>query len=93
MIFKCKIISYNKYLQILVFEYEGKQIQVSIVIPENQEYVYVKYKDGKFEIKDKDEEGEIIPSNKNTKKQTRSKSTGTKVKEEAGVQSDNIVVE
>lgn len=50
MIKECKVLSYNKFLNILVFEYEGKQIQTTFVLDSEVKTVFVKYKDKKYEI-------------------------------------------
>ena len=55
MIKECKVLSYNKYLNILVFEYDGNEIQITAKLESNQKTVFVKYKDGKYEIVSKDE--------------------------------------
>ena len=43
---ECKVLSYNKFLNILVFDYDGKQIQTTIKLDDNCKTVYVKYEDG-----------------------------------------------
>lgn len=55
MIKECKVLSYNKYLNILVFDYDGNEIQITAKLESNQKTVFVKYKDGKYEIVSKDE--------------------------------------
>ncbi len=55
MIKECKVLSYNKFLSILVFEYEGKPIQTTVVIDTDSKTVFVKYKDGKYKIVSKNE--------------------------------------
>lgn len=55
MIKECKILSYNRFLNILVFDYDGKSIQTTAVIDADCKTVFVKYKKGKYEIVSKDE--------------------------------------
>ncbi len=55
MIKECKVLSYNKFLNILVFDYDGKPIQTTVVIDTDSKTVFVKYKDGKYEIVSKNE--------------------------------------
>lgn len=55
MIKECKVLSYNKYLNILVFQFEDKQIQTTAEIDEKCKVVYVKHKDDKYEIVTKSE--------------------------------------
>lgn len=55
MIKECKVLSYNKFLNILVFDYEDKLIQTTAVIDEDCKTVFVKYKDGRYEIVSKAE--------------------------------------
>lgn len=55
MIKECKVLSYNKFLNILVFDYNGKAIQTTVVINTDCKTVFVKYKDGKYEIVSKNE--------------------------------------
>lgn len=62
MIKECKILSYNKFLNILVFDYNGKPIQTTVVIDADCKTVFVKYKDGKYEIISKSEYEKSIRS-------------------------------
>lgn len=55
MIKECKVLSYNKFLNILVFDFNGKQIQTTAKLDTECKTVFVKYKDGKYEIVSKDE--------------------------------------
>lgn len=65
MIKECKVLSYNKFLNILVFEYDGKPIQTTVNLDIDYDTVFVKYKDRKYEIVSKDEyEKSIRNSNK-----------------------------
>lgn len=50
MIKECKVLSYNKFLNILVFDYSGKQIQTTAKLDTECKTVFVKYKDGKYEV-------------------------------------------
>lgn len=67
MIKECKILSYNKFLNILVFDYNGKPIQTTVVIDADCKTVFVKYKDGKYEIISKSEYEKSIRSLRNKK--------------------------
>ena len=62
MIKECKVLSCNKYLNILVFDYDGKQIQITAKLDTECKTVFVKYKDGKYEIVSKDEYEKSIRS-------------------------------
>lgn len=62
MIKKCKIISYNKFLHILVFDFEGTQIQMTHTIVEDVKEIYVKFDGGNYYIVDKNEYEEYIVS-------------------------------
>lgn len=55
MIKECKILFYNKFLNILVFDYDGKPIQTTTIVDDDRKTVFVKYKDGKYTIVSKDE--------------------------------------
>lgn len=55
MIKECKVLSYNKFLNILVFDFDGKQIQTTTKFDAECKIVFVKYKDGKYEIVSKNE--------------------------------------
>ena len=68
MIKECKVLSYNKYLNILVFDFNGKQIQTTAKLDTECKTVFVKYKDGKYEIVSKDEYEKSI-RNYNKKKE------------------------
>ena len=62
MIKECKVLSYNKFLNILVFDFNGKQIQTTAKLDTECKTVFVKYKDGKYEIVSKDEYEKSIRS-------------------------------
>lgn len=62
MIKKCKVISYNKFLHILVFEFEGTKIQMTHTIIEDVKEVFVKFDGGKYFIVDKSEYEKYIIS-------------------------------
>ena len=68
MIKECKVLSYNKYLNILVFDFNGKQIQTTAKLDTECKTVFVKYKDGKDEIVSKSEYEKSI-RNYNKKKE------------------------
>jgi hypothetical protein len=67
MIKECKVLSYNKFLHILVFDYDGKQIQTTAILDTECKTVFVKYKDGKYEVVSKNEYDKYI-RNLNKKK-------------------------
>ena len=48
MIQKCKITYHNKFLNIIVFEFKGKEIQMTLDIPDGTKVVYVKYEHNKY---------------------------------------------
>ena len=68
MIKECKVLSYNKFLNILVFDFNGKQIQTTAKLDTECKTVFVKYKDGKYEIVSKSEYEKSI-RNYNKKKE------------------------
>lgn len=68
MIKECKVLSYNKFLNILVFDFNGKQIQTTAKLDTECKTVFVKYKDGKYEIVSKNEYEKSI-RNYNKKKE------------------------
>lgn len=68
MIKECKVLSYNEYLNILVFDFDGKQIQTTAKLDTECKIVFVKYKDGKYEIVSKDEYEKSIRSFKKREK-------------------------
>ena len=69
MIKECKVLSYNKFLHILVFDYDGKQIQTTAILDTECKTVFVKkYEDGKYEIVSKNEYEKSI-RNYNKKKE------------------------
>ena len=55
MIKECKVLSYNRFLNILVFDFNGKQIQTTAKLDTECKTVFVKYKDGKYEVVSKSE--------------------------------------
>lgn len=62
MIRECKVLSYNKFLNILVFDYGGKPIQTTVIIDTDCKTVFVKHKNGKYEIVNKNEYDKYILS-------------------------------
>lgn len=77
MIKKCKVISYNKFLHILVFEFEGMQIQITHTIAAGSKEVLVKFENGKYSIVEADEYKKYIASikEKSTTKRIKTKSS------------------
>lgn len=55
MIKECKVVSYNKFLHILVFDFGGKLIQTTCEIQDNTKKVYVKFDNGTYTIVSKQE--------------------------------------
>lgn len=62
MIKKCKVISYNKFLHILVFEFEETKIQMTHTIVEDVKEVYVKFDGGKYFIVERSEYEKYLTS-------------------------------
>lgn len=67
MIKECNVISYNKFLHILVFEYEGKRIQITAEIDSGSKVVYVKHSDDQYTLVNIDDYRKYT-ANKNRKK-------------------------
>ncbi len=64
MIKECKILSYNKFLNILVFEYNGRSVQITATLEPDHKTVFVRYKLGKYEIVSKSEYEKYIRNSK-----------------------------
>lgn len=64
MIKECKILSYNKFLNILVFEYNGRSVQITATLEPDNMTVFVRYKLGKYEIVSKSEYEKYIRNSK-----------------------------
>lgn len=74
MIKECKVLSYNKFLHILVFNYDGKQIQTTAILDTECKTVFVKkYEDGKYEIVSKNEYEKSIRNSKKKKDKDETK--------------------
>ena len=74
MIKECKVLSYNKFLHILVFDYDGKQIQTTAILDTECRTVFVKkYEDGKYEIVSKNEYEKSIRNSKKKKDKEETK--------------------
>jgi hypothetical protein len=74
MIKECKVLSYNKFLHILVFDYDGKQIQTTAILDTECKTVFVKkYEDGKYEIVSKNEYEKSIRNSKKKKDKDETK--------------------
>lgn len=80
MIKECKVISYNKFLNILVFDYEGTRIQTTSVLNNETRTVFVKYKNGKYEIVNKDDYDKY--NRESRKKDTSTKASKKETKSE-----------
>lgn len=48
MIQKCNVVYHNKFLNIVVFNFSGKEIQMTLDIPDGTKVVYIKYADNKY---------------------------------------------
>lgn len=68
MIKECKVLSYNKFLNILVFDYDGKQVQITSFLDYKCKTVFVKYQNNKYEVVSKNEYDKYI--HKETNKDT-----------------------
>lgn len=68
MIKECKVLSYNKFLNILIFEYDDKQIQTTMHLDSEPKTVFVEYKSGQYKIVSKDEYDKSIQENKRKEK-------------------------
>lgn len=77
MIKECKVLSYNKFLNILVFDYDGKQIQTTVHLDSEFKTVFVDYRNGKYKIVSKNEYDKYIQENK--KKEKRMEKTNTSI--------------
>lgn len=64
MIKECKVLSYNKFLRILVFDFNGKPIQTTAELDTECKTVFVKYEDGKYGIVSKNEYDKYIRNSK-----------------------------
>lgn len=71
MIKECKILSYNKFLNILVFDYDGKPIQTTAVLNSDCKAVFVEYKNSTYTIVKKEEYDKYI-KNSNRRKVIKS---------------------
>ena len=80
MIKECKVLSYNSFLKILVFQYNNKPVQTTATIDEGCKSVFVKYNNGKYEIVSKDEYQKSI-ENSIKKKSEPMKHIDNKIKE------------
>lgn len=80
MVKECKVLSYNSFLNILVFDYNGKSIQTTAIIDTDCKSVFVKYNDGKYEIVSKDEYQKSV-ENSIKKKSEPMKHIDNKIKE------------
>lgn len=67
MIKECKVLSYNKFLNILVFDYDGKHIQTTAVLNSDCKVVFVEYKNSVYTIVQKEEYNKYV-KNLNKKK-------------------------
>lgn len=79
MIKKCNVLSYNKFLNILVFDYDGKQIQITSPLDDKCKTVFVKYQNNKYEVVSKNEYDKYIYKeiNKGTPIKTKKKENVT----------------
>lgn len=82
MIKECKVISYNKFLNILVFDYNGKQIQTTHVLDNECKTVFVKYQNNKYEIVSKSDYEKYINEDKNKDTSVRTRKKEKEIKPE-----------
>lgn len=71
MIKECKVLSYNKFLHILVFDYDGKPIQTTAKLDTEYNTVFIKYKNGMYEVVNRNDYEKYI-RNINKKKEINS---------------------
>ena len=81
MIKECKVLSYNKFLNILVFDYDGKQIQITAKLDTECKTVFVKYKDGKYEVVSSNEYDKYIRNLKKKKIETQKNISEEKIED------------
>lgn len=60
MIKECRVLSYNNFLNILVFDYDGKPIQTTAILDTECKTVFVKHENKKYEIVSKNEYDKYI---------------------------------
>lgn len=76
MIQKCNITYHNKFLNIIVFKFNDKEIQMTLDIPDGTEVVYIKYENGKYSVVSKQEYTESL-NPKSEKKIVKRETTST----------------
>ena len=81
MIKECKVLSYNRFLNILVFDFNGKQIQTTAKLDTECKTVFVKYKDGKYEVVSGDEYDKYIRNLKKKKIETQKNISEEKIED------------
>ena len=59
---ECDVLSYNEHLKILVFQFNDMKIQITAELDATQKTVYVKCKNNKYEIVNKDEYEKFVQS-------------------------------
>ena len=75
MIQKCKVTYHNKFLNIIVFEFKNKEIQMTLDIPEGTKVVYIKYENGKYSVVSEQEYNNSKISTKNVQKTAKEKTS------------------
>jgi DNA-binding GntR family transcriptional regulator len=73
MIQKCKVTYHNKFLNIIVFEFKGKEIQMTLDIPDETKVVYIKHENGKYSAASEQEYNNSKISTKNVQKIVKGK--------------------
>ena len=81
MIKECKVLSYNRFLNILVFDFNGKQIQTTAKLDTECKTVFVKYKDGKYEVVSSNEYDKYIRNLKKKKIETQKNNSEEKIED------------
>ena len=81
MIKECKVLSYNRFLNILVFDFNGKQIQTTAKLDTECKTVFVKYKDGKYEVVSSNEYDKYIRNLKKKKIETQKNISEEKIED------------
>lgn len=67
MIQKCEITYHNKFLNIIVFKFDNREIQMTLDIPIGTKVVYIKYENGKYSAVSEQKYKESIKPNSNKK--------------------------
>lgn len=90
MIKECRVLSYNQFRNVIVFEYEGNPIQINAKINDVDKTIFVEYENKQYKIVSKNKMERQRSSRKKKPIMVEESSELTKVNDSIPVEADDI---